>query len=156
MGRHLRDTDILKLVELLDGWKGALTWDALGEASLRAIGISPTRQTLSRIVRIQDAFAAAKARIREGGGEERKLPHSIKLAADRIARLENENARLSRENAALLEQFVVWQYNAYVKGMTQAELSRPLPKVDRAVTVPLHSGSERASKKSHRHQPDRT
>ncbi len=141
MGRHLRDIDILRLVELLDGWKGALTWDALSEASLRAIGLSPTRQTLSRIVRVQDAFAAAKARIKAGEGEDRKVPHSIKLAADRIARLENENARLSRENAALLEQFVVWQYNAYVKGMTQAELNRPLPKVDRAVTIPLESRS---------------
>lgn len=129
-------------MELLDGWKGTLTWDALSEASLRAIGMNPTRQTLSRIVRIQDAFAAAKARIRVGDGEVRKVPHSIKLAADRIARLENENARLSRENAALLEQFVVWQYNAYVKGMTQAELNRPLPKVDRAVTIPLELRSQ--------------
>jgi len=140
MARHLRDTDILRLVELLDGWKSPLTWEALSEASLRVIGVNPTRQTLSRIVRIQEAFAAAKARIRAGDGVDRKVPHSIKLAADRIARLQNENARLSRENTALLEQFVVWQYNAYVKGMTQAELSRPLPKVDRAVTVHLHSG----------------
>lgn len=156
MARHLRDIDILRLVELLDGWKGPLTWETLCEASLPVIGVSPTRQTLSRIARIQEAFAAAKARIREGDGEKRKLPHSIKLAADRITRLENENARLSRENAALLEQFVVWQYNAYVKGMTQAELSRPLPTVDRAVTVPLNSGAARVSKTSRRRQPDRT
>ncbi len=152
MGRHLRDVDILKLVELLDGWKGALTWEALSEASLRVIGTSPTRQTLSRIARIQDAFAATKARIRSGDGGAQKVPHSIKLAADRIVRLENENARLSTENAALLEQFVVWQYNAYVKGMSQAELNRPLPQIDRAMTVPLEARAKRrvvAKQKKH-------
>ncbi|MGO4307333.1 hypothetical protein [Cupriavidus sp. RAF12] len=147
MGRHLRDADILQIVELLDGWKDGLTWEALSEASLRVVGMSPTRQTLSRIVRIQDAFALAKARIKSGGGEAGKAPHSIRLAADRIKRLENENARLKQENSALLQQFLVWQYNAHVRGMSQEELDRPLPLVDRAVTVPLEVRKQRAATK---------
>jgi hypothetical protein len=40
------------------------------------------------------------------------------VAIERIARLERENERLKRENSELLQQFIVWQYNAHIHGLS--------------------------------------
>ena len=52
----------------------------------------------------------------------------IKIAQVKIEALEAKNARLEKENAMLLEQFVVWQYNAYKYGMSMERLSEPMSK----------------------------
>lgn len=41
-----------------------------------------------------------------------KVPASLKIAQVRIDALEAKNIRLEKENSMVLEQFVVWQYNA--------------------------------------------
>ena len=130
MGKHLSDRDIDKVIEMLDGWHEELTWEKLCTACQDVIGTTPVRQTLYRIERIRGAYLTAKKRIREGV-EELPIPTSLRVASARIMRLENENMRLKREQAALLNQFVVWQYNAHVKGLTNVDLNRPLPAIDR-------------------------
>lgn len=133
MGRHLSDRDIDKVIGMLDGWRDELTWESLCAACYNAIGTTPVRQTLYRIERVRQAYLVAKERIRNGA-EDLPIPTSLRVAAERIARLENENKRLKRELAALLHQFVVWQYNAHVKGLTNVDLNRPLPTIDRGRT----------------------
>lgn len=54
----------------------------------------------------------------------------------KIDRLEAENQRLEAENQQLLEQFVVWEYNAHVRGLTKEYLSQPLPHINRGQTLP--------------------
>jgi hypothetical protein len=54
---------------------------------------------------------------------------------DRISRLQSENETLKRQNSGLLEEFVVWQYNAYKYGMKEHQLNAPLPRIDREITV---------------------
>jgi hypothetical protein len=129
MAKHLTDSNIETVVTILDGWHGKLTWEALCQACKMRIGVKPSRQTLWKIVRIEQAYEACKKRLKEG---EPKLtiPPSLKIAAETIARLERENERLRRENSGLLEQFVVWQYNAYAAGRTKFDLNRPLPTRD--------------------------
>lgn len=134
MGKHLSDRDIDKVIGVLDGWRDELTWEALCATCHNVIGTTPVRQTLYRIERIREAYLTAKERIRNGI-EELPIPTSLRVASERIARLENENQRLKREQAALLNQFVVWQYNAHVKGLTNVDLNRPLPTIDRGKTV---------------------
>lgn len=133
MGRHLTDRDVHRVLQLLDGWKGALTWDSLVEACAKRIGVRSVRQTLYRSVRIREAYELAKERSRSSIASV-PLPSSLAAAAERIQRLEAENTRLRKENDGLLEQFVVWQYNAHVKGMTECELNSALPKVDLGVS----------------------
>lgn len=58
----------------------------------------------------------------------------------RIARLEAENQRLEAESQRLLEQFVVWAYNAHTRGLDKEFLSQPLPRVNRGQTVPKAVG----------------
>lgn len=133
MAKHITDTDVERIVETLDGWQDKLTWAALCDACLPIIGTKPARQTLLKFSRITTAYNACKKRLKEGILKT-SLPPSMRVAVERINRLEKENERLKRENAELLQQFVVWQYNAYAHGVSEHVLSRPLPSIDRGKT----------------------
>jgi len=83
------------------------------------IGTKPARQTLVKFVRIRNAFLACKKRLKE-----EYVPISVRYGRrGRYRALERENERLKRENRKLLEQFVVWQYNANVRGLSDRELN---------------------------------
>jgi hypothetical protein len=133
LAKHLTDADIERIVEILDGWREKLGWEALCDACLPIIGTKPARQTLMKYVRIKNAFIAAKKRIKEGLPA-LAAPLSMRVAIERITRLERENERLKRENTELLQQFVVWQYNAHIHGLSDRELRKALPKIDRGQT----------------------
>lgn len=130
MARHLRPGDIEVIVRLLDGWKEPLTWSDLCDACLRAVGMKPSRQTLAKNMVVKSAFDTAKERIRKGV-DLPAAPSSLKVAAERISRLEVEVKRLQELNRRLYQRFIVWQYNAYARGMTDRELDRELPAIDR-------------------------
>ena len=63
--RHLKDSDIEAIVELLDGWDGDVTWKALCDACGPAIGFIPTRQTLYKFSRVVGAYKLVKERAKE-------------------------------------------------------------------------------------------
>lgn len=136
MAKHLTDRDIQRVVEMLDGWRGKLTWQRLSSACKQVIGTSPARQTLYRCTRVAQAFEQARARPKDEQKPAKSLP-TVQTALDRIARLTAENERLQMENSRLLEQFVVWQYNAHVRGLTSAQLNAPLPAIDRGQTASI-------------------
>lgn len=130
MAKHLTDDDIKNIVEHLDEWDltVGLTWDKLCEALHKSLGLGHTRQTLEKYSRIKDAYKSVKKHA--SGKKPRKkkiLPSSLAAAATKIEKLERKNQRLNNENDRLLEQFLVWQYNAHIHGMKQAQLNQPLP-----------------------------
>tara|TARA_R110002167_G_scaffold165887_4_gene362940 strand:+ start:101 stop:517 length:417 start_codon:yes stop_codon:yes gene_type:complete len=137
MAKHLTELDIDNILELLDGWDGKLTWVALCKRCPAVIGTEPSRQTLSSYPRILDAYKQLKL---GGKGSAKSTsdnipkPQSLAIAAQRIMRLSSENERLKRENRALLEQFTVWQYNAHINQLTEEQLNKPLPPIDRELT----------------------
>jgi hypothetical protein len=137
MAKHLTDDDVEKIVGLLDGWVGKLTWDRLVEESEAEIGHETTRQTLSSFFRIKDAFTSKKS---GGQGSAKWIPdnvpkpQSLKIATDRIIKLTDENERLKRESRGLMEQFVIWQYNAHIHQLSEEQLNKPLPAIDRELT----------------------
>ena len=134
--KNLRDEDVAKIVEVLDGWSGKLTWGLLIDAIEKRVFARYTRQALHKHTRIKDAFAHRKASLASSGERPRKMASSpeLQLALDRIERLIGENERLEAENNRLLEQFVRWAYNAHTRNLDEAFLNRPLPKVDRQQT----------------------
>lgn len=130
MGRHLLDKDIEAIVALVDGWKGRLTWNSLSEACLPLIGSTPTRQTLSKFSPIAHAYQAYQAALAGIAlPAPAKRSPTTDAALQRLRRVEQQVRRLEQENLRLIEQFVVWQYNAYAHGMTAADLNRELPQV---------------------------
>lgn len=131
--RHLTDKDVKKIVELLDGWDGSITWEMLRNACTDSIGFAPTRQTLYSFTQIAGAYRLAKERAKEGV-KDLKIPPTLAMAAQRIEKLTREVERLERENAALLEQFVTWQYNAHTHGLSYDKLNKGLLKTDRRQT----------------------
>ena len=130
MAKHLSERDIDLVVGLIDGWEGKLSWDALGDAVEPLIGTRPARQTLALQERVRSAFDHQKARLKSGYTKV-KPPASLRIAEQRIRRLEAENSRLEHENARLLERFMRWQYNAHKFNVSAEKLDVPLPFVDR-------------------------
>ncbi|EOM2651950.1 hypothetical protein AGA79_005385, partial [Escherichia coli] len=103
-----------------------LTWNALCDRLVRVIGKRPSRQSLSSHVRIAESFNVKKTTIKSGVIHTVK-PANLKVASQRIKRLEAENEALKALNERYLEQFKVWLYNAHLKQITIEELNNPLP-----------------------------
>ncbi|OAB17458.1 hypothetical protein AQ853_20980 [Burkholderia pseudomallei] len=142
--KNLDDTVVAAIVEVLDGWSGRLTWEALIEAVERREGLRYTRQALHRHERIRLAFVVRKKALSgEDAQPQEATSPELQVALDRIARLEAENQRLVAENNALLEQFARWAYNAQTRNLTKDFLNNPLPAVDRERSKPLHAATKR-------------
>lgn len=135
-GKNLTDDAIEQIVRLLDGWSGKLTWEALIDAIVARLYCRYTRQALHKHERIKAAYVLRKEAL-GGFGNDGAQRGSGQLGESmaRIARLEAENQRLEAENQRLLEQFVVWAYNAHTRGLDKGFLSQPLPRVNRDQTI---------------------
>jgi hypothetical protein len=133
--RNLGDDDVADIVAILDGWSGTLSWERLIEAVEARKFARYTRQALHKHERIAHAFAARKTALAEAGPAPSGESPEVKVALERIARLESENSRLRAENALLVEQFVRWAYNAHARGLSKEFLDRPLPAINRGQSL---------------------
>jgi hypothetical protein len=134
--KNLCDQDVARIVEVLDGWAGKLTWELLISAVELRLFARYTRQALHKHVRIKEAFRHRKDALANNGERSRPVASfpELQLALDRIDRLTAENERLKKENERLLEQFLRWAYNAHTRNLDKDFLNRPLPLVDRQQT----------------------
>jgi hypothetical protein len=134
--KNLSDNDIKTIVEILDGWTGKLTWELLIDAIELRLYNRYTRQALFKHERIRNAYKLQKDKLsRDSGRIRQTFSPELRIAMERIDRLESENRRLESENQHLLEQFVRWAYNAHTQGLDHDFLSRPLPRVNRGQTI---------------------
>ncbi len=137
--KNIDEAVILEVLQILDGWQGKLTWELLIEAVAKRTGRLYTRQAFYKHRQINTAFKACKNHLRRsrpvlGRSSKSLTVDEISLLMQRCARLEAENARLRTENERLLLQFLVWSYNAHVRGLSEEYLNRPLPNINREVT----------------------
>ncbi|MDC7701623.1 hypothetical protein [Vogesella indigofera] len=135
-GQNINDNIIKEIVGILDGWSGKLTWEKLIESIGKRLGSTYTRQALHQHERILLAFQLRKATLSEktnrlSPAAQPRSEEEVAMLIGRNERLQTENARLKAENTLLLEQFVVWAYNAHTRGLTEEFLSRSLPAIDR-------------------------
>ncbi len=134
MAKHLTADDVTAIINIIDGWRDEkITWEQLCDASAQVVGKKPTRQSLDGNTQIKEAYLAKKKGLKVHAPKT-ALPSSLNAAAERITRLQSENERLKAKNSELLEQFVVWQYNAYKYGLKEHQLNEPLPRIDRERT----------------------
>lgn len=124
----LNDSGIDKAVRLLDGWAGKLTWDRYLAMLEVEIGHKYTKAAMLRHPRIKSAWDHAKEHAKDGNGVSvsRSAVETDK-ALERVKLLQARVERLTRENNALLEQFVRWSHNAVRAGLTLDDLERSLP-----------------------------
>jgi hypothetical protein len=145
--RNLDDEAISRIVGILDGWAGKLTWELLIDAVDRHLRASYTRQALHKHERIRQAFVQRKKSLQsDPSAEEFVGPPELQAAFERIARLDGENARLDAENQRLLGQFARWAYNANTRGFDRDFLNQPLPAVNRDQTAQPLKPAKRPSR----------
>jgi len=134
LAKHLTKRDIEAILNIIHAHDDdKLTWEGICVASESVVGKKPTRQSLYANESIREAYKAKKASLKLKGPSKPK-PSSLSAAADRIARLQSEVDTLKKKNDALLERFVIWQYNAYKYGVKEHQLNEPLPRNDRERT----------------------
>lgn len=135
-GKNLTDDAIATVVRILDDWDGKLTWELLIEALVPRLHYRYTRQALHKHQRIRAAYTLRKESLKDSSdGSIQIATGELGECLARVARLEAENLRLEAENQRLLEQFVVWAYNAHTRGLSKDFLSQPLPRVNRGQTI---------------------
>jgi hypothetical protein len=133
--KNISVDDIEAIVGILDGWKGALTWNALISCIELRMYSKYTRQALSGHDRIAQAFQQRKKNLKERPSERSNQKSSeFRVLQERLDRKDGEILRLRSENQRLIEQFVVWLYNAHLHGLTPEDLNRALPPTNRGQT----------------------
>jgi hypothetical protein len=134
LAKHLTKGNVEAIINIILGWKEEkLTWDGICASAEKVIGKIPTRQSLNTNKEIKEAYSARKSSLKEKSNQI-PMPGNLRTASDRITRLQNENDMLRKKNTALLEQFVIWQYNAHKYGIKEHQLNELLPRIDRERT----------------------
>lgn len=135
MAKHLSKSDVVAIVNVIYGWEGGqITWEGICDAVVDIVRKRPTRQSLNCHKEIVSAYTAKKSKLKIAEPLIAK-PSSLTVAATRIRNLENKIVDLQLQNIALLEYLTLLQYNAYKRGLTEGELTIPLPKIDRERTA---------------------
>lgn len=127
---NLTPERIAVIVEIIRTWDGRLTWPALVSEIFKKTNATYTRQALYKHESIRVAYET----YRENGSDSeqgRPVPAALKASAERVKRLEMENAELRKREALLMEQFVRWAYNASTRGLTENFLNQALPPTNR-------------------------
>ncbi|HDR1859252.1 TPA: hypothetical protein QB593_000863, partial [Pasteurella multocida] len=80
---------------------------------------------------IQTAFTRRKQKIKERA-KTNPIPNvTVDYLQKQINNLKAQVERLEEINERYKQQFIVWQYNAYMHGMTDDKLNKPLIAVNR-------------------------
>lgn len=132
--KHIRPAEVESIVAVIRGWSSPrFTWAEVCDASAPILGYKPTRQGLFGHDAIASAFDVRKRKKRIAPDTTAPKPSSLAVAAKRLETIKSENEELKLQNDRFRDLFQVWQYNAYKRGMTEAQLNEPLPKIDREV-----------------------
>lgn len=133
---NLNEERIEKILELLDMWRGKLTWELLIDKLEEEVGIRYSRFTFQDRTEIVNAFKVRKNALRGTVPRERGAPRDeqVRAALATADRYKAKAERLQDENDLLLEQFVKWAFNAQRRNVSIEQLNAPLPKPNRDQT----------------------
>lgn len=138
--RRISELDINVACRLLDAWSNKLSWERFLSQLSVELGYQYTRQAMRRHTRVTASYERAKNRLKESterartdaGRSKRSTlgngDSALAVAYDKIEVLKNTIDRLEHENRDLLVRFVTWQYNAALRGLSEAELDRSIPR----------------------------
>lgn len=135
MGTHISKRHTAQIIQIINQWNpdNKFTWNALTDEIKVKVGIEVTRQTLNNSNDIKVEYLSKKQQLRSNVKQVIKVPHSLKIAAHRIKKLEAENEKLKSERDELLARFVTWQFNAELNNVTLMMLNKGLPRFNQNV-----------------------
>lgn len=123
MSRKFSDGDIRFILDKINSWEGKeIKWDLVSDSLVEYFCKRPTRQALSRHSEILHAYKNIKNRKQTVVASVKK-PQTIAYAANRITKLQSENARLADENSRLLIMVRDLQMVAYSKCIREDQIS---------------------------------
>lgn len=128
---RLTSDEIERIVELLTSWRGKLSWELLLERVETLLRRPFTRQGLAKQDNIQIAYQQAKDRIRKQKPTYSEALPEIELMKNTIDSLRAKIAVMEAERGRYEEKFATWLYNARSRGISELDLNRHLPEVDR-------------------------
>ena len=128
----ITEENLEDIIMLIKTWEGKLTWKLLCSKVSELLNIkSIERQSLANYPDIQKAFSQQKQKIKEDAKKEPVPNITMDYLLKQVNNLKAQVQRLEEINERYKQQFIVWQYNAYMHGMTQDTLNKPLIAVNR-------------------------
>ena len=128
----ITEENLEEILLLINTWDSKLTWDLLCHKVAELLNVrSIERQSLANYPDIQKAFSKRKQKIKE---QEAAIPEknvTIDYLKKQVNNLKAQVQRLEEINDRYKKTFIIWQYNAYMKGMTENDLNKPLVAVNR-------------------------
>ena len=120
------------IIMMIKTWEDKLTWDLLCSKVSELLNIkSIERQSLANYPDIQGAFSKQKQKLKEKAKANPEPNVTMDYLQKQVKNLKAQVQRLEEINERYKQQFIVWQYNAYMHGMTQDALNKPLIAVNR-------------------------
>ncbi|OOF82063.1 hypothetical protein BKG92_07360 [Rodentibacter ratti] len=128
----ITEENLEDIIMLINTWEGKLTWDLLCSEVSQLLNIkSIERQSLANYSDIQKAFSTRKQRIKENSKANPQPNVTIDYLQKQVNNLKAQVQRLEEINEQYKQKLIVWQYNAYMHGMTEDKLNKPLIAVNR-------------------------
>ena len=128
----ITEENLEDIIMLINTWEGKLTWDLLCSEVSQLLNVkSIERQSLANYSDIQKAFSTRKQRIKENSKANPQPNVTIDYLQKQVNNLKAQVQRLEEINEQYKQKFIVWQYNAYMHGMTEDKLNKPLIAVNR-------------------------
>jgi hypothetical protein len=130
--KFIKPKDVVGIASVIRTWSNEkINWEDVCAACEPILGYVPTRQGLNGHQPIKDAFQARKKSLKVALPRGTPMPSSLAVASHRITRLNATVEALKEENDRLRDRLVMWQYNAYKRGLNQAQLEEAMPIIDR-------------------------
>ena len=128
----ITEENLEDIIMLINTWEGKLTWDLLCSEVSQLLNIkSIERQSLANYSDIQKAFSTRKQRIKENSKANPQPNVTIDYLQKQVNNLKAQVQRLEEINEQYKQKVIGWQYNAYMHGMTEDKLNKPLIAVNR-------------------------
>ena len=126
----ITEENLEDIIMLIKTWEGKLTWNLLCSKVSELLNVkSIERQSLANYPDIQEAFSKQKIKEKAKANPEQNV--TMDYLQKQVKNLKAQVQRLEEINERYKQQFIVWQYNAYMHGMTQDTLNKPLIAVNR-------------------------
>ena len=128
----ITEENLEDIIMMIKTWEGKLTWDLLCSKVSELLNVkSIERQSLANYPDIQKAFSKQKQKVKEKAKANPEPNITMDYLQKQVNNLKAQVQRLEEINERYKQQFIVWQYNAYMHGMTQDTLNKPLIAVNR-------------------------